>query len=118
MFTSRCSMVFAVFTLLAFLIAGPHAAAGDKTSSVTGHITLDGKPLTGGTIIFYAAGDDQFVGTKLKEDGTYKLVRIPVGKHKVAIESKGVPAKYGSKSELVVEVKEWADQFDFALRSR
>ncbi len=118
MFTSRHSLVVAVFALLAFLIVGPHAAAGDKTSSVTGKITLDGKPLPGGTIIFYPAGDDQFVGTKIKEDGSFKLDRVPVGKHKVAIESKGVPARYGSKSALVVEVKEGANQFDFDLRSK
>jgi hypothetical protein len=120
MFTSRCSMVVAVFALLAFVIVGPQVAAGDKTSSVTGKVTLDGKPLAGGTIIFHAADDDQFVGTKIKEDGTYKVVRVPAGKYRVAIKSKGVPARYGSEdtSALTVEFAAGVHEHNFELRSR
>jgi hypothetical protein len=123
MFTSRHSLVVAVFTLLAFLTAGPHVTAGDKTTSVTGKITfLDGTPLAGGTIILYAAGDDQFVGTKIKADGTYKIVRVPVGKHMVAIKSKGVPARYGSEdtSAIVLDVigTETRGQYDIKLTAK
>ena len=118
MFLARCSVVFAVFALLAFLLAGLHVVAGEKTSSVSGRITLDGKPLAGGTIILYEARGDQFVGTKIKEDGRFEIDRVLVGKHKVAIESKGVPERYGSKSALEVEVIEGANQLDFELRSK
>src|SRR5262249_40905283 len=104
--------------LLAFLIAGSHAVAGDKTSSVTGRITLDGKPLAGGTIILYEARGDQFGGTKIKEDGPFKIGRALGGKPRGAFESKGVPGRYGSKSALEVEVIEGANQLDFDLRSK
>ena len=113
----RCSMVLTIFTVVAFLNVGPHATAGGKTSSVTGKITLDGKPIADGKIFFYV-GDDQFVGAKTQKDGTFKIDRIPAGTHKVAIEGKGVPARYGSQSVLVVSVADGANQHDFELRSK
>jgi hypothetical protein len=118
MFASRCSLLVAVVALLALLVAGPRAPAAEP-ASVTGRITLDGRPLPGGRIIFYV-GDDQFVGAKIKAAGTYKLARVPVGRHKVTVEFKGLPARYSEedKSALVVEVSKGANTLNFDLTSR
>jgi hypothetical protein len=77
-------------------------------------ITLRGKPLTG-KVIFHL--DDQFVGSKVKEDGKYLVSRVLVGKYKVTLEGQGVPAKFTSDdvTPLTVEVKEGANTFDFEL---
>src|SRR5262245_14888712 len=87
--------------------AGPPAPAADQPPVISGRITLDGRPLPGGRIIFYV-GDDQFVGAKVKADGTFKVDRVPVGTHSVTVEHKTVPPKYASEdqSALRVEVKE------------
>jgi hypothetical protein len=93
-------------------------------ASVQGTVTLDGKPLAVGRIIFHLAGG-QFVGSRLKEDGKYKVDRVPLGRHKVTVEAsvKGrslLPARYASEdtSALRVEVKKGGSTIDFALLSR
>jgi hypothetical protein len=118
MFVSRCSRVVAVFALLALLVVGPGPTAAADLSSVTGRITLDGRPLPGGRILFHQG--DQFIGARIKEDGTYKLARVPVGRHKVTVEFKGLPARYSAedRSPLRVEVRKGTNTFDFELKSR
>jgi hypothetical protein len=104
---------------LALLAAGPRASAADQAPSISGRITLDGRPLPGGRIIFYV-GDDQLVGAKVTADGTYKVDRIPVGTHKVTVEYKTVPPKYASEdqSSLRVETKAGVNVLDFDIRSK
>ncbi len=103
---------------LALAGAGAQAPAADPPASVSGRITLDGRPLPGGRIFFHV-GDDQLVGAKLKADGTFKIDRVPVGTHKVTVESKAAPARYASEdqSALRVETKAGANVLDFDLRS-
>src|SRR5262249_32661527 len=99
--------------------AGPRTSVADPAPSISGRITLDGRPLPGGRIIFYV-GDDQLVGAKVKADGTYKVDRIPVGTHKVTVEHKTVPPKYASEdqSALRVETKEGVNVIDLDLTSK
>jgi hypothetical protein len=124
MSASRCPILVALLTLAVVLTCGPRAAAADDLASVKGTITLDGKPLPSGRILFHL-GDGQFIGAKIKDDGTFKMERVPTGKYKVTVESavqgKSVlPARYAAddKSELQVEVKKGANTLDFALLSR
>ena len=124
MSASRCPILVALLTLAVALTCGPRAAAADDLASVKGTITLDGKPLPSGRILFHL-GDGQFIGAKIKDDGTFKMERVPTGKYKVTVESavqgKSVlPARYAAddKSELQVEVKKGANTLDFALLSR
>ena len=67
-------------------------------------VSLDGKPLTSGRIFFHLP-KDQFTGGKIKSGKCY-LDCVPVGIHKVTIESKGLPRRYSSfeQSPLVVEI--------------
>jgi hypothetical protein len=91
------------------------AVAGD--ARVSGVVTLDGKPIEAGKIIFHLA-DGEFVGAQVKADGKYTVSRVPAGAWKVSIEGKGVAAKYNSATELKVEVKEGPATIDFDLRSK
>jgi hypothetical protein len=115
--------------LLVALAAAPlHAdtPAGEegKRASVTGFVTLDGKPLAGARVIFHL-GDDQFVGGKTDANGSYKVKWVPVGTHKITVElfkeGKSVlPARYSEEkwSALQVAVREGMNRVDFSLRSR
>lgn len=118
MVTTRYGIGCVVLTLVASLAAGPNAALSDEAVTVKGTVTLDGKPLPGGRIIFHL-GADQFVGAKIK-DGAFKLDRAPAGTHKVTVESPGLPARYTSEeqSALRVEVKKGANELTFYLKSR
>jgi hypothetical protein len=110
-----------VFLLVLIAVPGfaPGAQAGDDVAGVTGQITLDGNPLSGGRIIFHQ-DDGQFIGAKIDKSGKFKVDRVLVGKHKVTVESKGVPAKYASDevSALQIEVKNGKNVFDFSLTSK
>ncbi len=78
-----------------------------------GEVTIRGKPIAG-TITLHL--DDQFVGSKVK-DGKFKVNRIIVGKCRVTLEGKGVPAKYTSEDStpLIIAVKEGANWHRFEL---
>jgi hypothetical protein len=124
MSTSRCPILVALLTLAVVLTCGQRAAAADDLASVKGTVTVDGKPLPSGRIFFHL-GDGQFVGAKVKEDGTFKMERVPAGKYKVTVEVAAgaktvLPARYAAedKSELQIEVKKGDNTFDFALLSR
>jgi hypothetical protein len=97
---------------------GSCAIADDEIASVKGAVTLDGKPIPTGRIIFFT-GNDQFVGAKIK-DGMFKMDRVPVGIHKVAVESNGVPTRYSSEdaTELRIEVIKGSMSLDFHLISK
>jgi hypothetical protein len=97
------------------LLAADPVATKSADGKVTGVITLRGKPLTG-KVTFHL--DDQFVGSKVKDDGTYKVHRVTVGKYKVTLEGKFVPARFTSEdiTPLTVEVKEGDNTFDFNLQ--
>jgi hypothetical protein len=102
------------------------AVGGEELASVKGTITFDGRPLTTGKIILHLS-DGQFVGAKIKDDGTFKIDRVLPGKCKVTIEAtaktpKGevmhlLPPKYSleEQSGLLVEVKSGANTHNFDL---
>jgi hypothetical protein len=98
---------------LLVLSTSPSLAADGK---VTGKVSLNGKPLASGRIIFHL-GNGQFVGSKVA-NGDYAIDRVPVGTRKVTVEGDGVPVSYSfeDKSSIVVEVKEGTAMFDFDLR--
>ena len=109
----RFVLAVVVATCSLILASSPVAIAAD--GKVTGLITVRGKPITG-KVTFHL--DDQFVGSKVKEDGKYTVNRVMVGKYKVTLEGKGVPAKFTAEdiTPLTVEVKEGANTFDFELQ--
>jgi hypothetical protein len=100
----RISLAVAFLAMAVVLLGGHPVAAGERTATVKGIITLDGKPLAEGKIFFHLP-DDQFVGARIK-DGKYKVSRVPVGGWLITVEGAGVPAKYrsGRTTSLKVEI--------------
>jgi len=99
------------------------------TGTVEGTVTLGGKPLTKGSIVFYDKGTGNSGGADLEADGKFKFTTpIPVGTYavsfpaaamsapppddpeadKLANQGSGVPVKYqdGNTSGITAEVKE------------
>jgi hypothetical protein len=115
----------AVAVLAAMLLSpGQLVSAEENLASVKGRVTLDGKPLGRGRVIFHQS-DGQFVGSKLGEDGTFKIGRVPTGTHTVTVEltvdGKSIlPPRYSSeeRSELRFEVKKGENDFDLQLKSK
>lgn len=81
---------------LAALLAAALGCSGGKsgpgsvgpTTTVTGKVTVGGKPLTGGMIAFHSAGDmSKNSSGAIKGDGTYEVTGVPPGECKVAIDN-------------------------------
>ncbi len=108
-----------------------------ELGSVTGSVTLDGKPLVNVWVGFAPRDGRSSMGLTDK-DGRYKLDYLfdtpgaKVGQHTVTIttpqedESGGevpnfrelIPAKYNTKTTLTAEVKPGQNKIDFALTSK
>jgi hypothetical protein len=123
MSTLRYAFAFALLTPAVMLHPCSLASAGDELASVTGKVTLDGRPLPDGKV-FIHLGDGQFVGCKVK-DGSFKIGRVPVGKHKVTVEMRrdglnALPARYSEEklSALRIEVQKGANVLDLLLTSK
>ena len=116
MLTFRSSILLALVALGVILLSDPPAAADEATATVKGIVTLKGKPVQKGRIIFHLA-NDQFVGAKIK-DGQYAVDRVPVGEHKITVEGELVPAAYGSeeKTPFTMEVKKGGNTIDLDMR--
>ncbi len=114
MHTLRCLLLAACVACGLVLLGGHPAFAGD--AKVSGMVTLKGKPLAAGRVIFHL-DNDQFVGAKVK-DGSFTVDRVPAGTRKVTVEGEGVPGVYASedKSGLQVELKEGKFTFDIELK--
>lgn len=134
----RFGACITVFTLFAAV------GCGGGTASVSGTVTLDGKPIEGASVTFTpASGDGGGVGGsygKTDAQGKFTLRTVAgdrsgaaVGKHKVAISlSKGenpknpeaaqkdtIPAKYNAKSDLTFDVPSGGtDKANFDLQSK
>jgi hemoglobin len=89
------------------------------TASVHGHITFEGKPLMGGTIVF--TNKEGKVEGKIAADGTYKVEGTKVGGYAVSIngaKENAIPAKYKGPetSGIVVDIKDGKQTIDLELK--
>jgi hypothetical protein len=114
------------------LIGGCNKSDRPPLANVHGHVTFDGKPIAGATVIFApAAGGRQSRGVT-NDQGEYVLTYIrsdmggAVGKNSVSISkqkthdpmSEILPRKYNHDTTLTAEVKSGANEIDFPLSSK
>lgn len=125
------------------LAVGVVGCGGGGRASVSGTVTLDGKPAEGATVTFTPQSKDGGgVGAsygKVDASGRYTLQTVvgdhrgaAVGRHKVTISlskanpqnpegaaKEQIPAKYNDRSELTFEVPSGGtDKADFDLKSK
>ena len=121
-----------------FLLGLVAGCTSGNMGSVSGTVTLDGKPLPNATVEFQPVDGTRPSYGVTDENGYYTLSYThsqsgaEVGKHKVKISTGGededeqgnaiiipekVPAKYNYSSELIREVKPGSNTIDFQLDS-
>lgn len=95
---------------------------------VTGTVTLDGAPLADATVSFESAANTSLVATtdalgkftlNLEELGESAIGKYAVRIRKTAegdsAEGEGIPARYNEKTELVVDIFDGKNDFNFRL---
>jgi hypothetical protein len=114
--TSICVFTACLVVLIAFVGAGQ--AADPETGSVEGKVTLNGKPLVKGKVIFHLK-DGNVVAADLKEDGSYMAKDVPTGTLPVSIQGEGVPKQFTDRktTPLRLEVKPGKSTADFELKN-
>ena len=127
---------FGGLVLCALLIAGCDAS---KFAEVSGTVTVDGKPVSAGSITFLPVdGLTPTAGGQIK-DGKYS-VKVPVGPMKVTISApkaigkkklyatpdspegtlyaEALPERYNEKTELTLDVKSGSNDKDWELKGK
>jgi hypothetical protein len=131
-FDGRVCGIIAVFVLAGCGGGDDGRIKPPELGTVTGKVTLDGKPLEGAMVEFSPATARPSFGTT-DSSGAYTLnydekrKGAAVGEHTVKINTRletaalgkkeGVPARYNDKSELKATVKAGENTFDWDLKS-
>jgi hypothetical protein len=74
-----------VHGLLVLFLGLAAAGCGSSTGEVTGKVLLKGKPLAGGAVSFFPASGKGSNTSRIKEDGTYTVIKVPVGAVKIVV---------------------------------
>jgi hypothetical protein len=101
------------------------AGCGSSQATVSGKVTLQGKPVTSGMVVFVGA-NNQIATGKLDGEGHYEAPRVPMGNLKVAVQtySRGdqakaaVPQKYADpeSSGLTCEVNQPQQEYNIDIK--
>ncbi len=105
---SGSHLLLAMVCLPAVLLGG---CGGPKLGKVTGRVTYNGKPVTGGKIMFYPESGRMALG-EIAADGTYSLTTFKpgdgalVGTHRIAVEATKVgPGSMAAPKTFEEELK-------------
>jgi hypothetical protein len=72
------------------LIALMGCGGSNKTATVSGKVTYNGAPVTGGTLMFYSEGKTEPTPGPINADGTFAFGGVPTGPMKVVVETDSV----------------------------
>jgi hypothetical protein len=113
----------AVAVAAVIVALGSAAEPEIEVSPVSGTITVDGEPLADGRIFFHLK-EGQFIGCRTRENGRYKIDRVPTGEYPVTIEGtvngEPLPDRYSSDKapSLRVRIEAPTNEINFDLVSR
>jgi hypothetical protein len=102
---------YCVYGLIPVVLAAGCAKSDglNRGGTITGTVTVDGKPIPGGTIQFYSADGVHAPQVNVKPDGTYLIHEPPLGPCRVVVRTShlrhlaGRPAPKGSEFVLLDE---------------
>jgi hypothetical protein len=125
--------------LIAGGLVGTGCSQGPATGTVTGEVTLDGKPVSKGHLQFTPVDGQGQTGGAFIENGKFSA-QIPVAKMKVAIHApkvvgkrkaydtpespwedevaEALPARYNINSDLTLDVKRGIQEVKYDLKSK
>jgi len=134
----RFTAVWSAFCVLSVVLLG--CGGGTEigpTGEVEGTVTLDGEPLSEGSVAFYDQSTGNTGGGELGSGGKFICtVPVPVGTYQVSFQPQDAPApgdveadklatandkihdlyRSGETSEIVADVKEGPNTFTFELK--
>jgi hypothetical protein len=73
--------------LAAVLMAA--GCGGTSTATVSGKVSYNGSPLKAGNVTFFPK-EQPPVSTRIGEDGSYSLLKVPIGEVTICVETKSV----------------------------
>jgi len=77
--------------LILFLpILASGCGGGGNNAAVSGKVSYNGAPVTGGTLKFYPEGSTEFTTGAIAPDGTFSFGGVPKGKMKVVVETESI----------------------------
>ena len=102
------SVSLLIYPLIISMAAGCGGSPNDmpELGTVSGTLTLDGKPISGATISFYPLGGGRSAAGLSDEQGNYSLqynsstTGAPVGEHEVTITTYQEGFEYGGEGDL------------------
>jgi len=120
------------------IVTGSGCSQGPATGTVTGEVTVDGKPLPKGHLEFMPLDGQGQTGGMIITDGKFSG-QVPVAKMRVKIHGhkvvkgtyqayagappeddivEGLPAKYNDKSDITLDVKRGTQEVKYKLDSK
>jgi hypothetical protein len=88
------------FLVLAGFLTSLTVLAGCSSSgTISGKVSYQGRPLTGGTVLFTSTEGRGTKTAQIGADGSYSIEKMPAGPAKIAVETKSTqppPGKFGS----------------------
>jgi hypothetical protein len=85
---SRPHELLAIVALVSVAAGLLQLSGCDARGTVTGKVTLKGKPLLRGVVIFYDRDGEDYFG-QVQRDGSYTVANIPCGPMKIAVHTRG-----------------------------
>ena len=85
------------------------AGCGEKTASVSGHVTFNGKPVTSGTVVLVGADGKSSDPGAVQADGAFSILKSPAGKVKVSFDNPPPPPATNQPGVANPEAKEQAE---------
>jgi hypothetical protein len=125
------NVAVAALAFVASLGCGAKQKVDENRAVISGAVSIDGKPLPGGTMSFYSPDQGLGASISLAKGGTFTTDRAPIGHNLVSIETESlqygspglyvkIPAKYAdpAQSGLTVDVKPGENEnVNFELKS-
>src|SRR5262249_22760148 len=94
--TAKVKLFFAVLALLLFISSGCRRTTSVPSGpSISGKVTLNGKPVTGGTMFLVPKSGPPEIRVEIKPDGTFKKSGVRTGEMQVAIETESIKGAAG-----------------------
>jgi hypothetical protein len=84
--STRTAALLAGF--VALFLAGCGDAGLNRGGSLTGEVTIDGKPVTAGTVLVVSENDKYAVSGFINEYGKYTVKEPPLGPCKIAVQTR------------------------------
>ena len=93
--------IFAMVLVAAFVCFAGCGPKPQPTSTISGKVTCNGKPVTCGSVTFYDAAKGAGADAPISADGSFSVAKVPLGDYQVGV----MPPQLGPDAPVTPEVK-------------